>query len=250
MGLGLRGLSGLSGLITSDGFTPLDVAGLTLWLDAEVGTFQDAAGLTPAILDNAPVGRWSDQSGIGNHATQANNAKRPTLKLNIVNGRPIIRFDGLSHTLASVATSALTSNNGATVFAVLQISVNGDSPCGAFGGSQRLYLFTEVLRYTGGFLDVTTGSLRSTTALQAGFVLQTLSGQANAAVNNYISNVSENNAVTGNFVFTANPFYIGAANDSFFMAGDIAELLVYNLELSNGNRLLVSNYLNARYSLY
>lgn len=65
----------LSGLAKP--FTPDQIAGLTLWFKAGVGTFQDAA-LTPAVTNNSPVFIWQDQSGNGHHLTNNIGTTFPT----------------------------------------------------------------------------------------------------------------------------------------------------------------------------
>lgn len=96
------------------GFTPRQLPGLMLWLSADRGVFQNSALSTPAVSDGDPVGGWADQSGKGNNATQAVAGQRPTLKLNIVSGLPIVRFDGvddvLSTSLAAVSPSATVAH--------------------------------------------------------------------------------------------------------------------------------------------
>lgn len=59
-------------------FSPLDIPGLKLWLDASDAAtlFQDSAGTTPAGIGDV-VGRWSDKSGNNNHATQATTGVKP-----------------------------------------------------------------------------------------------------------------------------------------------------------------------------
>lgn len=58
-----------------------------------------------ATADGDPVGQWLDQSGNGNHVSQPTAGKRPTLKLAIQNGKPVVRFDGLATWLsATMAT--------------------------------------------------------------------------------------------------------------------------------------------------
>src|SRR5678809_996486 len=70
---------------------PPITGGLILDLASHVGTFQDAARTTPAILTNDVVGGWADQSGVGNHPSQATAANKPTLQLNQINGYPSVR---------------------------------------------------------------------------------------------------------------------------------------------------------------
>lgn len=56
--------------------------------------FQDSAGTTPVTAVGQPVGKILDKSGRGNHATQADAAKRPLLQQD-GNGKYYLSFDGV-----------------------------------------------------------------------------------------------------------------------------------------------------------
>jgi hypothetical protein len=103
-------------------FAPTDVAGLQLWLRGDAGTFQDAARTTAAANDGDPVGGWRDDSGEGDHFSQATAAKRGTLKTgaNGINGRAVVRFDGVDDFLAGPALSALVAAGTFTAMAVFK----------------------------------------------------------------------------------------------------------------------------------
>jgi hypothetical protein len=88
-------------------FLPSSVVGLQLWLKSDAGLYQDTAKTTLATLDGDSVGAWEDQSGQGNDATQATSSKQPALKLNKLNKKPIIRFDGSDDTLLSGTFTAI-----------------------------------------------------------------------------------------------------------------------------------------------
>ncbi|RMG96173.1 MAG: hypothetical protein D6706_10620, partial [Chloroflexi bacterium] len=81
-------------------FSPADIPGLQLWLRADAGVWQDSVGGTPAVNDGDVVGAWEDQSGNGNHATQATTTNKPIYWTNVVNGKPVVRFDGVDDDLA------------------------------------------------------------------------------------------------------------------------------------------------------
>jgi len=46
------------------------------------------------LEDNDPVGTWPDQSGNSYDLVQAVGGNKPTYKINILNGHPVVRFDG------------------------------------------------------------------------------------------------------------------------------------------------------------
>lgn len=92
---GLTGLSGTSGLFGGVEI-PLTIDGLELWLRANEGTFQDSAKTTVAISDGDVIGAWEDQSGNNRDVLQGTTANKPTLRLNVRNGRSVVRFDGVN----------------------------------------------------------------------------------------------------------------------------------------------------------
>lgn len=74
----------------------LPTAGRALWLRADAGLYQDAAGTLPAAADNDPVAHWADAAGGPLAAVQPGSSlKRPRLRLAQVAGRPALRFDGV-----------------------------------------------------------------------------------------------------------------------------------------------------------
>lgn len=86
-------------------FSPLSFGPtLAQWLQNDAGLYQERTGAsatTLAAADADPVGSWLDQSGNGRHMTTTADSKRPVLKLNIQNGRSVIRFDGIDDFLAA-----------------------------------------------------------------------------------------------------------------------------------------------------
>ena len=103
---------------------PDSVSGLKLRLKADGVLWQDAARTTPATADSAPVGCWDDASGVGNHFTQATAGNRPLLRTAIVNGHPVIRFDGSNDTLLTTTATGLDSASF-TQLAVVSVSGRG-----------------------------------------------------------------------------------------------------------------------------
>ena len=70
-------------MMQSGGFSPASLFAdgvIGVWYDpSDIDTlFQDSAGTTPVTTAGQPVGLMLDNSGNGNHATQATAAARPT----------------------------------------------------------------------------------------------------------------------------------------------------------------------------
>jgi len=61
-------------------WTPADLTGLALWLDAsDASTLWADTNATTAATNNGLVARWDDKSGSGYHATQPTNSLMPTV---------------------------------------------------------------------------------------------------------------------------------------------------------------------------
>ena len=90
-------------------FSPTDISGLELWLDAA-----DSSTITTTSVGR--VSQWSDKSGKDKHATQATDNIRPLFVPSVTNGLPGIRFDS-----QYLNTSCLpaTGANPRTLVAVL-----------------------------------------------------------------------------------------------------------------------------------
>lgn len=84
----------------------LSLPNADLKLTSDGPFWQDSARTTPAVADGDPIGAWDDTSGNNRHALQATAGKRPLLKLGIVNGKPVVRFDGTDDTLVSTIVAA------------------------------------------------------------------------------------------------------------------------------------------------
>jgi hypothetical protein len=233
----------LLGVSGGGAFNPLSLSPL-LWLKADLGTFQDTGLVTPAALDGDPVGGWQDQSGNGNHATQATAGKRPALKLNIQNGKPVVRFDGVSDFLQTVSFSA--SQPIHVFLALSQRTWNG--PARIMDGTTTDQVVLEQLNVTPE-LDLFDGSAFtcSSTALAVA-TFGTLSILHNGA--------SSELRVNGGTAATGNPgsggFTAGLTLGSKFggaipTAIDLGELLVYAPALSTGQRQQVEQYLRTRW---
>jgi len=98
-----------------DGFSPSEILGLTLWLDAA-----DSSTITAS---NGLVSEWRDKSGKNNHAAQDTGIEQPVLGQNPINGRNTITFNEMPGERLLVPANIHVSNlwfNGATTIWVEQ----------------------------------------------------------------------------------------------------------------------------------
>lgn len=93
-------------------FEPTDIAGLKLWLRADLGV----------TLNGATVSDWADQSGNGYHLTQAAAPSQPTFVASDAgaNNQAAIDFDGINDVLARAAGFAPL--DGATAYTIFIVS--------------------------------------------------------------------------------------------------------------------------------
>jgi hypothetical protein len=103
-------------------FAPTDITGLQFWTKADGTLWQESTRSTPATADDDPVGSADDLSGNGKHAIQATAGARATLKTNIQNSKPILRFDGTADNLltASIAHGIGTGNFYVATFVIVR----------------------------------------------------------------------------------------------------------------------------------
>lgn len=92
-------------------FTPTDITGCELWADA---------GQITGLTDGQAASAWNDLSGNGANFAQATGSKQPLYKTNIINGRPVLRFDGVDDDM----TAFITARAGRTVFIVAKQRAN------------------------------------------------------------------------------------------------------------------------------
>ncbi|MEK7217340.1 MAG: chitobiase/beta-hexosaminidase C-terminal domain-containing protein, partial [Chloroflexota bacterium] len=111
--------SGLSpSAITQATFTkqttpgPIPTTGLAVWLKADTGLITDATGQISAWANQAPTGPVFS-------LTQATSTKRPLVVPDVLNGQPVVRFDGTDDTLQGPELTSVYTN-GQTLVAVVQ----------------------------------------------------------------------------------------------------------------------------------
>jgi hypothetical protein len=218
-------LMGISGSFNS--WTPLDIPGCVLWLDAT-----QIVGL----IDGDPVGTWTDFSLNNHHATAEGDA-RPIYKTNIVNGLPVIRANGLNQML----TDHLGTNIG-TIFTVMgNITANGyagplcfKTNAGGYGWHRAYFLAGDATHFYGGdaneiftapmiyYID----GLLTSTLPDTSYHVVTLLGDLLRAVPEEVSVM--HSQINGAYI------------------GDMMVILAYDTILSSINQELVQNYYLAK----
>jgi hypothetical protein len=96
---------------------PKTIAGLQLWLDATTGLYDATSGGSLVTTDSDAVARWEDRSENARHHTNSTLNNRPILKINQINGKNVVSFDGSNDFLANSST-VFCNVSGYTFFGV------------------------------------------------------------------------------------------------------------------------------------
>ncbi len=221
--------------IPPSAFTPLSIAGCQLWLDASQLT-----GLT----NNDPLSTWTDFSTHGRNATQTG-GNRPTYKTGVQNGLPAILFD---RTSSQYMTGSLTLSQPVTIFAVAQNDHSTSTYEFYFDSTTNRIALLRVDTAIGAY-EVFAGAdaMRSATA-DTGW--HYITGVANGSSSIVAVDGSATTGLAAGSNSLGSTYMVGAsASAANHMSGYIAELIIYDTALSSGDRVLVQNYLKAKYGL-
>jgi fibronectin type 3 domain-containing protein len=228
------------------------VGGLTLMLDASS---------IEGLVDDDPVEEWVDSSGTGHIATAIGSAM-PTFSSDGLYGKPAVYFDGVDDYL-SLAAGFEDFTDGVTIFAVVRptelqsgfkLLALGNGPgkenvvFGRAGTGAGLLYFTNNTSGSYGWFS-TADALAADTVSFLG--MSQPGGAANSTVT---ARVTANGVEVGSGSVYVPPVVTRATNfvgrsywqDGRF-EGYLAELLVYDRELSASERSAVQTYLQEKY---
>lgn len=217
-----------------------------IWLDAH----------SLSLSDGNQVSSFTDISGNSNNFSQSTSTKRPIYKENMVNGLPAINFDGVDDVLNSGSIASLESTN-LTYFIVFQRSaLKLQYLIGAnYTSSDRKWLnytnsannllmsahYSPTIKYTsfnepGGSFLFTSTHITPTSISQRkqGTLMGTTTGT-------YTQPTGHNKVTLGNVPYTT--------WQNCALQGYIAEVVIYNSALNNLERILIENYLGAKYNM-
>jgi Big-like domain-containing protein/concanavalin A-like lectin/glucanase superfamily protein len=238
--------------VESQAFSPDDLAGLELWLAAD-------AIVGPADAD--PVTTWEDESGNGRDATQETAGEKPTYRTGVLNGKPVVRFDGGD--LLEI-TPFFTGFTAGTIFTVVKIVA--DPTAGTIDG-HPINIFGSDLEHS--FYPISGGvdvydTFGTTARKQLGDLTPSLAAwriyNAISAANDwraYLDGTLVFSTVTNTVGWNDGavlPVLIGASRRSVAegartLDGDIAEIIMYSRALSDTERQQVEDYLMDKYGL-
>lgn len=231
----------------------------------------DASQIT-GLANGANVPQWDDASGFANHASNASSSQQPNYQTGVINGRPVVRFNGTTDHLDVPSTDALALTNnaaGITVIAVADLTTPGAATrqlinfSAGTGSSTNRFKYGQRLTGSGVWAvsvrrdDAGTSvNIESAGASETGFcILTAVSDWANADAFLYRNGIlvasttdttlgSANTSATNSTSVRLGARADGAAE---WWLGDIAELRVYDAALTTTEREAIEAELNTTY---
>lgn len=233
-------------------FDPSTISGMQLWLKADANVYKDA-GSTLAV-DGDLVQQWNDQSGNGNHASQATGANRPIFKTNIQNGKPSVRTDGIASYMSGAVVNATTT---ATVFVAAKriSSQGGASTCIFIRGSQandydNPASFIAAYESGSSTIQVYRQVALSVVTHPGNGVAYVFATVFDGANNTAYLNGAAQAAVGSTGSFITDTYYLGTrkvGSLTQFANYELLEILYYAAALNTANRQSVESYLKTRW---
>ena len=234
-------------------FSPTDITGCKLWLEADAGVYKDA-GSTLAGNGDA-VQQWNDQSGNGNNVTQATSGNRPTFATAVVNGLPSVRFSAS----ASQFFDAGAPLSGATAGSLFVALKRNSSPP-ADGTSAGFMQWSTAdaapwYPWTDGHIYESFGTTaRKDTGAASGLATFRIYAVIAAASDwtNFLDGTQQFHTTSNTVAFKTSGSTVGKSSDggaTGYFDGDIVEVILYDSALSSTDRASVTTYLAQKYGI-
>lgn len=225
-------------------FSPSDVSGLLLWLDATDLTtlWIESTRNTQVSSISDKVGAWDDKSGNGNHWIQPSTTYKPTYKENFNTNYPSVWFGGINDRLDGIMSEGA---NDWTIFAVVE-STDTDGYILDFETGRFVFGFniTDFGFYDGAWST-------SVTRPDVPTVITMKLDSSNATSGTIDFNRAE--VVADDYTQIA----LGAAQnigsrysrDTNYWTGWIASLLIYQGNVSNGDIASIEDFLADQFGI-
>lgn len=233
-------------------FSPLSINGAILWLDAS-----DSATITES---SGYVSNWADKSGNSNDASQATGANQPYYSSNIIGGKPAIQMDG-ANTYLKIGTQFLqslsTANNGITIILVSQCNVIQVSSIFVEDPTTSNPRFNCHLPWEDGTLYWDYGNISAGGRVSGSWDASTgvpyiwiLNSNGSTSQQVYQNGSLLINGLSGDLPNYSSSYQVDlGGNPGYIYNGDIAEMLVYNRQLSSDENALINKYLSKKYNI-
>ncbi len=226
------------------------------------------AGAITGLNDNTIVTTWTDGYSADGSSQNLSYTSDPRFETNsTLNGEPTVSFDGDDAMVASV-TPGIAPNSGFVYFIVCKASVAMTN--GSITSGDGAYIFDRIATVGDPLVSLKVvngrygfqkryndsnglgGPVSSTAVSTSQYQIVTLRRNLSAArFEVWVNGVMEASETDTGGALTPQPIVLGnhASISTSGFKGDVAELLIYNNELSTNDFLAVGSYLEAKYGL-
>ncbi len=217
---------------------PVSTNKLALWLRAD------------ALTITGPVTTWTDSSSRAYALTGTG-----TLVTNTLNGYPVMRLNGTSNYFA--VDQSIFAGGAATIIGVWKLSQPASLgfvfDTATDSSASRYFIHMSSANGLFGGRDGGVGSISipSSSYTAGGFAVVThVQNGANSTLG-IRGGTAVTGTITANATASGTPFVLGARYDknSYRLAGDIAELIIYNSVLPSSDITAIQKYLVKKYGL-
>ena len=213
--------------------------GCVTWLD---GADDDVFSYSSGTL----VSQWRDKSGNDNHVSQSTTSSQPT-RNRTLNSKSVVDFDGSDDSLSS--SNSLTLSSGHTMFAVT-LTDAFSSDAGLISIQDRLD--NGITIHTGGYayFYFGSGSYNTTQSVAASTSYILSKVWTGATSGNRISYKDGTQGYsTGTMASSHSTGVLRLGQQTTYYNGYIAEVIIYNRELSQDEITKVHNYLQNKWNI-
>ncbi len=230
------------------------------WLKADVG---------PSSTVNAtPISYWNDQSGNGINVSQTVTAQQPSFATNVINGFPAIQFDnvngaGLNDKMLGPDSPILDNTSGYTFFTVSRPQNFGDahvivSKRTTVSVDQSFMLFYYTSNKFHVDIQTTNDRYASNTvySVNNNYLIDVVYDGTLPAASRSKTYNEQSLDITSSETSTlvpdnASPIIIGTtdASDPRPYGGYMSEVIIYRQALTDAPKIIVDNYLSAKYNI-
>ncbi len=227
------------------GSNPKNIANLKMWFKADSIT---------GLSDGDAVSNWDDLSSSNFDASQSNATYRPLYKTNIINGKPVVRFDGANDYLENTSISGFTNQSSA----FLMQKING-SQCGGsyeLGVNRAVNSGASILPWCGSTMysrvsGAGAGDITWAFSVPYTKLLTQIYNGPSANQKAWEDGTLKNTAgASSAFGTSPNSLVLGSLTPSnYWLQTDIAELIFYSAAVSDTDRKGIEAYIQNRWGL-
>jgi len=211
---------------------PDSISGLVMWLKADA-----IVGLS----DSDPITTWEDSSSANNDASQSTANKKPLYKTSVINGLPVVRFDGTDD---SFSTTWVPSHPF-TIFFVAKSNSGYNTRGRAIAGTNNWFIGPYDTKWDYfNVTNLTPGAPGVSCSYIAIGIIQEASRSDLFIFDIPFGGHGTQTATVPGTVYIGES---GGGGECF--NGDIAEIIGYSTSISNADRLGLVAYLRNKYGI-